>query len=875
MPQGNIAGQSTSRYGGTKGGGLPAHKRLPGTSVLTDAFMFTRTIQAMRWPAEHPPLFFLSHFHADHYAGLSRSWSTGSIFCSDITARLVRNAFGDGPHLVPLPMHTRLEIGQVRVTLIDAHHCPGAVIFVFETQPFAPAVGVNFDFLPPELAARRRAEEAELVAKRAQEPAAADEDPAEVEQRRRAHLPHGKVYVHGGDMRFHASMRDLFLPHAVPVPAPTWSKALAAAPSPYLPAGYTPLAYPSLPFRPALSHLRELSISCVYLDTTYCNPRYQFPPQAVSVAHALAIVGECLAKEKRAGVSSLVDTSSSSKAVRSKLDFFKPLGAKASGGPVVPAPAGAAAASPAPVAPAAVEGVAAFLTQVPSSTSASASLSSSADEPFADEAAADAGLLGGSELAEELHEIPADEGEIDTGTDGSEQQSHAAAGGAADVDADDEGDEELEDLMMRDFDRRDEEDEEQMQAEHEGDMPALEGGSDLNGGGFFPESAAAAAGGSAAAASSSSVGSALSSLLSSASASVTSSLSSLRASLSVSSSFLSGYRRAALSRTLFLVGSYSIGKEKVFLEIARQFGLKIFVPPYRIKTIKMLDLFEEQEIGAAEGAPELKPGEAGAADGAAAAASSSGSASSTPSSSPLKAKVSTSFSSPSAPSSSSIHREWVRWRVEDVLTTCVGAARLHVIPLSYVNHKSIGLHIDPAQNAHMPSSVIEQFHRVVAFRPTGWVGNKPTHSERAHTVTLLPPTKRVPADSAEAKAAAQSKVPAIAAAATASKGGKKGGKSGAGGKAMVSVPCGPVRKHTLSVSVHGVPYSEHSTYPELEQFVATLAQCGLQTIVPTVNVASVREQVNKHWGHLLNRTQSASAPAAAAEKLGATPRQTT
>jgi hypothetical protein len=86
---------------------------------------------------------------------------------------------------------------------------------------------------------------------------------------------------------------------------------------------------------------------------------------------------------------------------------------------------------------------------------------------------------------------------------------------------------------------------------------------------------------------------------------------------------------------------------------------------------------------------------------------------------------------------------------------------------------------------------------------------------------------------------------------------------------MVSVPAGPVRHHALSVSVHGVPYSEHSTYPELEHFVSTLAQCGLQQIVPTVNVASVRDQVNKHWGHLLNRPAvAASSPIRAAAAAG-------
>ena len=138
-PLGDTSSADTSdaafRYGGGGGGGgrggLPSHKRLPGTSVTTDAFMHTRAILSSwaesgtaAWPAG-PPVFFLSHFHADHYAGLSAKWSAGTIYTSSVTASLVRNAFGSGPRVVPLPMHQRIEIphAAVRVTLIDAHHC--------------------------------------------------------------------------------------------------------------------------------------------------------------------------------------------------------------------------------------------------------------------------------------------------------------------------------------------------------------------------------------------------------------------------------------------------------------------------------------------------------------------------------------------------------------------------------------------------------------------------------------------------------------------------------------------------------------------------------------------------------------------------------
>ncbi len=147
----------------------------------------------------------------------------------------------------------------------------------------------------------------------------------------------------------------------------------------------------------------------------------------------------------------------------------------------------------------------------------------------------------------------------------------------------------------------------------------------------------------------------------------------------------------------------------------------------------------------------------------------------------------------------------------------------------------------------MPNGVIENFHRVVAFRPTGWVGNKPTRSEKNYTVTLRPPTKKMPAESPEGRAVLLKQAHA------ASTPGKQAKGIRPRKAKMVDVPCGPSRKHTLSVSIHGVPYSEHSTYPELEQFVRTLSECGLRDIIPTVSVASARDMVKKAWGHLLNK----------------------
>lgn len=85
-------------------------------------------------------LFFLSHMHSDHTVGLSSTWSGRPIYCSPITASLLRLKLRvrerwihplelSEPHLLPLD-----DIGKERltVTLIDANHCPGAVMFLFE-----------------------------------------------------------------------------------------------------------------------------------------------------------------------------------------------------------------------------------------------------------------------------------------------------------------------------------------------------------------------------------------------------------------------------------------------------------------------------------------------------------------------------------------------------------------------------------------------------------------------------------------------------------------------------------------------------------------------------------------------------------------------
>nr|PIM01657.1 DNA repair metallo-beta-lactamase [Toxoplasma gondii COUG] len=80
-------------------------------------------------------VFFLSHFHADHYSGLSSSWSRGVVYCSVLTARLIITFLRVNKALVRgLDLDTEYEIADARVTLLDANHCPGAVMFLCKTK---------------------------------------------------------------------------------------------------------------------------------------------------------------------------------------------------------------------------------------------------------------------------------------------------------------------------------------------------------------------------------------------------------------------------------------------------------------------------------------------------------------------------------------------------------------------------------------------------------------------------------------------------------------------------------------------------------------------------------------------------------------------
>ncbi|KAF9952436.1 DNA break repair nuclease [Modicella reniformis] len=141
--------------------------------------------------------YFLSHFHSDHYGGLTSSWKHGLIYCSNITANLVISHLGvNSTYIKRLPMYEPVVVNDVTVRLMDANHCPGSVLFVFDLQ-----------------------------------------NP----QRR---------YLHTGDFR----------------------------------------ALPDMCLDPILCQPQNVPIDILYLDTTYSNSRYTFPPQDVVIREAVNLV---------------------------------------------------------------------------------------------------------------------------------------------------------------------------------------------------------------------------------------------------------------------------------------------------------------------------------------------------------------------------------------------------------------------------------------------------------------------------------------------------------------------------------------------------------------------------------------------------------
>lgn len=178
----------------------PFYKVLQGMPIAVDAFRYG-TIPGVT-------AYFLTHAHSDHYTNLASNWKSGPIYCSGDTANLIKHMLSVDPKWVhPLPMNVPTVVpdsGGVTVTLIEANHCPGSCLFLFEGPQTVHAGDSTF---------------------------------------KSPFVGSGKAfrYLHCGDFR--ASPQHLMHPA-----------------------------------------VRGKQIDHVYLDTTYLDPKYTFPPQPLVIS---------------------------------------------------------------------------------------------------------------------------------------------------------------------------------------------------------------------------------------------------------------------------------------------------------------------------------------------------------------------------------------------------------------------------------------------------------------------------------------------------------------------------------------------------------------------------------------------------------------
>lgn len=116
----------------------PPCKQVKGTRFQVDAFLpHERDINCNGY--------FLSHFHSDHYRGITSKFRAAPIYCSQVTANLLRHRLGVDPAFIrPIPLHVRTRILNVWVTLLDANHCPGSCMFYFEVPTTG---GSEYEFI--------------------------------------------------------------------------------------------------------------------------------------------------------------------------------------------------------------------------------------------------------------------------------------------------------------------------------------------------------------------------------------------------------------------------------------------------------------------------------------------------------------------------------------------------------------------------------------------------------------------------------------------------------------------------------------------------------------------------------------------------------
>ncbi|XP_052888926.1 DNA cross-link repair 1 protein-like [Anopheles moucheti] len=121
------ASRSKDAIGGRSKSGkkiiCPSYKIIAGTNFAVDAFRYG--------DIEGVTHYFLTHFHADHYIGLKRTFSKPLIM-SSITARLVKTFINVSEEFYRvIDLHQSIIVDGVEIIALDANHCPGGIMFLF------------------------------------------------------------------------------------------------------------------------------------------------------------------------------------------------------------------------------------------------------------------------------------------------------------------------------------------------------------------------------------------------------------------------------------------------------------------------------------------------------------------------------------------------------------------------------------------------------------------------------------------------------------------------------------------------------------------------------------------------------------------------
>ena len=99
--------------------------RAPLSAFIVDGFNF-------RTPSVRHYL--LTHAHSDHTCGLSSPFELGVIYCSALTGRFLCARLGKclSEVMVTIEVGESIHVDGVRITALDAGHCPGSLMFLLE-----------------------------------------------------------------------------------------------------------------------------------------------------------------------------------------------------------------------------------------------------------------------------------------------------------------------------------------------------------------------------------------------------------------------------------------------------------------------------------------------------------------------------------------------------------------------------------------------------------------------------------------------------------------------------------------------------------------------------------------------------------------------